>query len=93
MLPVSTDWTMRPVAASALIASAAPGSTRPCSRTTSATDGATCARTRWKASTWVRGCGTPARASVSSAMARSVRPAIDGAAGTSTPNIWPKASW
>jgi hypothetical protein len=91
MLPVSTDWRIPPDA-SAPMAAAAPGSgrTRPgpapaapsAPSVPSAQARASAAR---NLSTSVR--GTPASASVSPAMARSVRPALGATSSSSRPNI------
>jgi hypothetical protein len=82
MLPVSTDWRI-PAEASAAMASAAPGNGRTGPGT--APSAATRASATRKASTSPR--GIPASASVSPAMARSVRPAFGATSVSSRPNI------
>jgi hypothetical protein len=79
---VSTDWRI-PAAASAAMASAAPGSGQTGPGT--APSAATRASTARKASTSPR--DTPASSSVSPTMARSVRPAFGATSVSSRPNI------
>ncbi len=84
MLPVSTDW-RAPIEASSSMAAAAPGKARTSARTVPDADNrASAAR---KPSTAASDEATPASASVSRMIARSVRPAFGATAGSSRPNI------
>ena len=84
MLPVSTDW-RTPIKASSSMAAAAPAMARTSARTAPEAD--TWPSAARKPSTWSAGEATPASASVSRMIARSVRPAFGATVVSSRPNI------
>jgi dGTPase len=83
--PVRTDW-RAPASASAARAAEAPGMGRTSSGTSPSAAADCRARTARRSSTWTRGSAIPASASVSSRIARSVRPALEATVNRSRPN-------